>query len=220
MHEFMQDLREQAKIVRVGKRGAERKAQLLADALELQILTGVRPSNAYEARWKDIDLDARVWTIPGFKVSRPGRIGTRMKTKKSHRIPLSEAAMAVLRRQAGKHPELVFPGRHEGIPICLNAIRDFLGHMGYVDPNTRDEHGNPKPITRHGFRTTLRVWLEEKRCPFHLAEMILAHETKTEVQRAYARSDSLEARREWLERWGDFCTKPPADVIPIRRNSK
>jgi hypothetical protein len=56
-------------------------------------------------------------------------------------------------------------------------------------------------------------------CPFHLAEEIIAHEAMTATQRAYAR-DTLEQRREWMERWGDFCTKPPAQVIPIRRGSK
>jgi hypothetical protein len=120
---------------------------IVFDVLQLRVAgpAVVRPSNATEARWRDIDLEARVWTIPGFKTSRSGPTGTTMKTRKLHRVPLSSAAVALLRKQEGNHPELVFPGRWERGAVCRYAVAQFLGRMGYTDPNMRDEQGTPSP---------------------------------------------------------------------------
>src|SRR2546423_5308216 len=56
-----------------------------ARALEFAILTAARPSEAIGARWSEINMAERVWMIPA----------ARMKAHREHRVPLSDAAMAV-----------------------------------------------------------------------------------------------------------------------------
>src|SRR6185436_11561406 len=57
-----------------------------ARALEFCILTAARTGEVIGARWDEIDLDHKLWTIPG----------SRMKTGKIHRVPLSERAVEIL----------------------------------------------------------------------------------------------------------------------------
>jgi integrase len=54
--------------------------------IEWQLLTLVRPSEASGARWAEIDLDAKLWTIPA----------ERMKAKREHIVPLSPQALEIL----------------------------------------------------------------------------------------------------------------------------
>lgn len=45
-----------------------------------------RPAEASGARWDEIDLDTKIWSIPP----------ERMKKRREHRIPLTEQALALL----------------------------------------------------------------------------------------------------------------------------
>ena len=56
-------------------------------ALRLLILTATRTSEVLQAKWSEIDIENAVWTIPA----------ARMKTKREHRVPLSDAILADLR---------------------------------------------------------------------------------------------------------------------------
>ena len=57
----------------------------------------------------------------------------------------------------------------------------------------------------HGFRSTLRVWLTEKALANNdVAEVIIAHKTGTNVERAYNRTDYLEQRRGYMQNWAEF----------------
>lgn len=50
-------------------------------------------------------------------------------------------------------------------------------------------------ITVHGFRSSFSDWVGEKTdCPFHVAELELAHSLPIAVQAAYLRSDFFEKR--------------------------
>src|SRR5262249_56992598 len=55
-------------------------------ALEFAILTAARTGEVIGARWDEIDFKSRLWTVPA----------TRTKTQREHRVPLSDAAIAVL----------------------------------------------------------------------------------------------------------------------------
>ena len=59
-------------------------------ALRFAILTAARTGEVIGATWSEIDLQAAVWTVPG----------ERMKAAREHRVPLSDAALAVLRAEA------------------------------------------------------------------------------------------------------------------------
>jgi integrase len=83
------------------------------------VLSACRASEATKASWAEIDLDGKVWTIPG----------ARMKGGKPHRVPLSREAVAILGsiRPASPDPsELIFAGQQEGKPISLTALMKAL----------------------------------------------------------------------------------------------
>ncbi len=164
-------------------------------AVRFAILTATRSGEVRGARWSEIDLDAAVWTIPG----------ERMKTKEEYRIPLSAEALAVLRQARGLDDDLVFPGRRRGRPLWDMPLTAVLRRLNV-------------PVTLHGFRSTFRDWASERtNVPREIAEMCLAHTVGGAVERAYARSDLFDKRRDLMERWARFCCPASADVIEIAR---
>jgi integrase len=226
LSKFMEDLRARGEVAKQkflfprSRCGPPKLTHVTADCLEFLILTGVRRSNALAARWVDINLDERVWRIRGCDVSQDERVGTRMKMKHEHHVPLSGAAIAVLERQLGNSDEWVFPGwRHT--PITHKLMFSLLREMGYTDPKSLDQYGNPKPITAHGFRSTFSDWVAEATdYSDDLAELVLAHDTRSQVQAAYKRTKQFDQRRALMEDWATFCSKPPADVIPFQRKAE
>jgi len=60
-------------------------------------------------------------------------------------------------------------------------------------------------VTVHGFRFTFRDWASEvANAGCEVAEMSLAHQVGSDVERAYVRSDLLDKRRVLMERWSAF----------------
>jgi integrase len=170
-----------------------------ARCLEFIALTAARLAEANFATWDEIDLGARAWTIPG----------SRMKAGKEHKVPLSDAAVAVLKKMhAIRCSGFVFPGRRTGRPVGDNA----MGRTG-------KEVSGDAAFTTHGLRSTFRDWAsEETNFPTEVAEMALAHAIPSAVESAYRRGDLFEKRRKLMEAWAEFCAKPAADakVIALR----
>jgi integrase len=148
-------------------------------ALRFLILNASRTGEVRFADWSEIDAEAKVWTIPAG----------RMKEPREHRIPLTAAAIGVL-GQSGEG--LIFKGARRDRPIGEVAMAKVLAKtIG--------------KFTVHGFRTTFRTWAQEQGYPDELAEPALAHENRSKVARAYARSDVLEGRREMMNAWSSHC---------------
>jgi integrase len=164
--------------------------------LAFLILTAARSSEARGCRWSEIDLDAALWTIPV----------ARMKSGREHRVPLPNAAMAILTElYAVQTGDLVFFGNVRGRPVADTTINKMLRRLGHDG------------FTLHGFRSTFRDWCADAGKPGDLAEAALAHVTGSAVVRAYQRSDLLDARRSLMQAWADFLTRAAADVVPLRR---
>ena len=174
-----------------------------AAALEFAILTAARTGEVIGARWSEIDLTAGVWTIPA----------NRMKNGAEHRVPLSEQALAVLRRAAAtKVNHVVFYGQKRGRALSNMALLMMLRRMGRSD------------ITVHGFRSTFRDWAAERTMVVReVAEASLAHAVVNKVEAAYRRSDLFEKRRVLMQQWGSFCDQKVADggatVLPLREGA-
>jgi integrase len=173
---------------------------IAARALEFAILTAARTGEVIGATWAEIDLEGRLWTIPA----------ERMKAGREHRVPLSEAAVAILRAMAevrlGKH---VFPGARDNRPLSQMAMLMLLRRMG------RDG------LTVHGFRSAFSDWCAEQTAfPSEVREMALAHTVGDKVEAAYRRGDLFEKRRQLAEAWARYCDKRTAaggdKVVPIR----
>jgi len=170
-------------------------------ALEFVILTAARSGEVLGARWSEIDLEARVWTIPAG----------RMKAGREHRVPLSARVMALLAGLAEvRHSDLVFPGQRRGKPYNDGALLHTLKQLG------------TDGATVHGFRSSFRDWTgEETSIPREIAEQALAHVTGSAVEQAYRRGDALEKRRALMDAWAAFCEpRQGGNVINIRRASE
>lgn len=167
-----------------------------ARALEFAILTAARSGEVRGATWSEIDLTAKVWTIPA----------SRMKAEKEHRIPLSDTAVSLLEalpRIAGT--DLVFP----------SARNAQLSDMTLTAVLRRME----KPVTAHGFRSTFRDWAGETTAyPREVIEHALAHQLKDKAEASYARGTLFEKRRRLMNDWAKQCgtVQSAATVTPIR----
>jgi integrase len=155
-------------------------------ALEFLILTAARTSEVIYARWPEVDLKHRTWIVPAI----------RMKAYREHRVPLSPAANAVVRKANELKGEYIFPGRTSGMPLSNMALLMLLSRMNHGD------------ITAHGFRSTFRDWAaEETNFPSEVVEMALAHAIESKTEAAYRRSDLFEKRRSLMAAWADFCER-------------
>ncbi len=165
-------------------------------ALRFLILTVARSIELRGARWAEIDREAAVWIIPG----------DRMKEGKDHRVPLAAEALAILETVRGLDRDLVFPGRKWGRPMGGSTLAAVLERAGYGE------------FTIHGFRSTFRDWAAERTTfPREIAEMCLAHEVGSAVERSYRRSDLVDKRRDLMKRWARFCCPASADVVDLKR---
>jgi integrase len=169
-----------------------------ARALEFLILTATRTSEVLGATWNEIDLAASIWTIPSG----------RMKARREHRVPLSEAGMDVLRRVprvAGT--AYIFPGARTGRPLSNMALLQLMRGMGH------GVGGEESDAVPHGFRSAFRDWAGEvSSFPRDVCEMALAHVIENKVEAAYRRGDLFEKRRAMMQAWADWCTGPTSAV--------
>jgi len=149
-------------------------------ALQALILSAARSGEIRGARWGELDLEAATWTVPA----------QRMKAGKTHVVPLSPAAVDVLKRAAEfrvESTDLVFHGSKRGKSLSdmtlLKVLRDLK-----------------QPYTVHGFRSAFRDWVaEDTNFPGEVAEAALAHTIPNKVEAAYKRTDFLEKRRKLMD---------------------
>jgi integrase len=181
--------------------GLREREAISARALEFLILTAGRTGEVIGARWGEIDLLSKIWTVPA----------ARMKAHREHRVPLSPRALAILQQMQaarGGDDAFVFPGPAPGRPLSNVAFLRLLRRMGLND------------LTVHGFRATFKTWASE-RTSFHneIVEAVLAHVIGGKVEQAYQRGDLFEKRRRLLQQWAAFCTAAPEQqggVTPLR----
>ena len=154
-------------------------------AFEFMVLTATRSSEVRGAAWAEIDLEAKVWTIPK----------ERMKAAKPHRVPLSTRAIAILEAAKGLHPNLVFPSA-KGLEMREYVIGNrLLPKLGIK-------------AKAHGFRSSFRDWGSELSGASNDAlERALAHGPSNGVEAAYHRTDLLEQRRPLMQAWAEYLTR-------------
>jgi integrase len=174
-------------------------------ALEFAILTAARTGEVLGASWGEIDLAAKVWTVPA----------ERMKAGRGHRVPLSDAALALLelvrplalmRDGEPDRAAPVFPGPRRAMPMSNMTMLMLLRRVG------RDD------LTAHGFRSSFSDWTAERTAyPREVVEMALSHAIENRVEAAYRRGDLFEKRRSLMADWAHFCEASPADEVELRR---
>lgn len=182
--EFMVDLR--------------KREGLSARALEFAILTAARSNEVRMATWDEIDLDRRLWTIPK----------ERMKAKKEHAVPLSDAAVALLK---------ALP-RIENVPLLFSAPKG--GAFSDAVFRALFERMDREGLTQHGFRSTFREWAGETTAyPREVIEHALAHQLADKAEAAYQRGTLMPKRARLMADWAKFCgtvAKPGANIVGIK----
>jgi integrase len=167
-------------------------------ALEFAILTACRSGEVRGLRWEEIDLNARIWSIPA----------RRMKSKQAHQVPLTPRMMAILTMIAPLNDRdgFVFPSQRAGRPLSDMSLSAVLRRMK-VD------------CTVHGFRSSFRDWAGSATSfPRELAEEALAHVIGNQTERAYRREAALERRRELMLAWESYLCAPAGEnIVPLRR---
>lgn len=166
-----------------------------ARALEFTILTACRSGEVRGAKWNEINLANGVWTVPA----------DRMKAGKEHRVPLSDAALSLIKAQKEfAFCNYVFPSSHrakasdfEGKPLSDMTLSAVLRRMNVS-------------AVPHGFRSTFRDWCAEQTdYPRDVAEMALAHAIGNKVEAAYRRGDLFDKRKLLMQDWARFCSAYP-----------
>lgn len=182
-----------------------------ARALEFAILCAARSGEVLGATWAEIDLDAKVWIIPA----------SRMKKKREHHVPLSDAAITILKAQKAlkiDKVEHVFPaargGKLSDMALSMLVRRINGDKPTFVDGRTGEA------VVPHGFRSTFRDWAGETTAyPREVIEHALAHSLPDKAEAAYQRGTLLPKRARLMQDWAKFCgtvAKAGANVIGIK----
>ncbi|WP_413505822.1 integrase domain-containing protein [Photobacterium phosphoreum] len=165
--------------------------------IEWQLHTMTRPSEAAGARWEEIDLEAKVWTIPP----------ARMKKRREHRIPLTEQAIAILEimKPISRHREFVFPSDRDPFKSCNNqTVNMALKRMGFEGR-----------LVSHGLRSLASTTLNEQAFEADLVEAALAHVDSNQVRSTYNRTDYLERRIPMMDWWSEHIEKAAQGSLSV-----
>ncbi|UVI39115.1 tyrosine-type recombinase/integrase [Qipengyuania spongiae] len=182
---------------------------MAAVALRFLALTAVRVDNVAGATWGEIDRKARVWTIGAH------RMKGRAKDRREHRVPLSDAALALidgLERREGV--DLLFPSpRNKQLYNQLGTEMGLIHEkdcVGFVDKDSG------LPAVPHGLRASFKTWGKGK-FSRDLIETALAHKIGSKTEQAYDRGDALEERRPVMDAWAAHCIGGAAsdDVVQL-----
>lgn len=160
-----------------------------------QLLTITRPAEAAEARWDEIDFNAKEWKIPA----------ARMKMNRDHTVPLSDEAISILEmmKSLSGGREFIFPSRIKPTqPMNSQTVNAALKRAGLGGV-----------LVSHGLRSIASTALDEEGFPPDVIEAALAHVDKNEVRRAYNLTYYLEQRRPMMQWWANFVSKADSGSI-------
>ena len=190
---------------------------MAARAVEFAILTAARSGEVRGATWEEIDLEARMWTIPA----------ERMKIKREHNVPLSDTAVRLLEAlpqyEGNNH---VFPAERVQV-LSDMALTEAVRRMhekklaadgrGWIDPKQ-----NNRIITVHGFRSTFGDWAGDLTdYPYEVRQHAIAHDLPNKSDGAYFRSSQFIKRIGLMTDWARYCETVQAakgdNVVSIRK---
>ncbi|CAM8635546.1 XerC Integrase [Burkholderiales bacterium] len=172
-------------------------------AFEFMVLTATRTGEVVRAKWDEIDLTTKVWTIPG----------ERMKAGKEHRVPLSTRAVEILKvMKKGQINDYIFSSHSKSTSTHIST-GVFLAIIKKMEPY--------KQYTPHGFRSTFRDWAAETTSfANETLELALAHVITNQTEASYRRQDQLPKRVLLMQRWCDFIESSARGVVIPHQKTK
>jgi integrase len=170
-------------------------APVLADAIKMRLLTAQRGGEVIKMRWRDLDLQAGWWTIPG-EFAKNGR---------AHRVPLVREAIAVIKAQQKDHDYQ--PGKDDESKDDDQSEFVFVGSGASVRDRAKKA---PSRIARvlkfdfrgHDLRRTVATKMAEAGVPRQHISAVLNHvEGGASVTRVYDRYSYDAEKRKALQTW-------------------
>jgi integrase len=188
--------------------------EMVALAIRFQSLTALRVGPVACAEWAEIDLDQKLWVIPGPK----------MKMKDPHIVPLSRQAIAILERARALNPggRYIFSTGNDK-PLVGSSFNRRLRALGI---NTGSEHSS------HGFRSMFSTLLNDevdrddrKLWDSDLIELQLAHRSRSTVRGIYNRTGPMSlisARARMMQAWADKIDTivSSGDPVALRKQER
>ena len=165
-------------------------------AFEFLVLTAARSGEVRGATWSEMDFDTATWTVPA----------ERMKAQVEHRVPLAPRAVDLLAEAKALVDPPMLP-QLARCPLVFPSVRGKALSDSTISKLLREIGVGAVP---HGFRSSFRDWASENTAASHaVMEAALAHSIPSAVERAYARSDLFDRRRELMEQWAAFVSEEP-----------
>jgi integrase len=160
-------------------------------AMQLLVLTFMRPGELRNARWDDVNEEKATLKIPA----------ERMKMERDHIVPLSRQAMDLLKNlyKITGNNDLLFPSvKNNQKPISDVTLTKVLIVMGYT---------GDKKVVPHGFRHTASTILNEHGFNRDHIEKQLAHVEKNKVRGIYNHAEYVEDRRKMMQWYANHLDK-------------
>jgi integrase len=182
-------------------------------------LTGQRRNEVGWARWSEINLEQKLWTIPA----------ERMKGGAAHAVPLTDDVLAILKELPrfkggdylfsttfGRKPVRGFNrAKHE---LDRHMLRGWRA-LGRIRGEDRRDKTIP-PFVIHDIRRTVRTGLSALPIPDLVRELVVAH-TKPGLHKVYDQYAYLDEKRFALDSWAarlrSIVDPPAANVIELAR---
>jgi len=171
-------------------------------ALKLAMFTGLRDNSIRGAKWSEIDLERRMWTVPA----------SRMKSGKEFKLPLPRQAVEVFKTiepLTFREPtSYVFPSSGKYGHMAENTLRLALHRLGFK-------------VTFHGMRSLITNVLNERGFNRDAIERQLDHQEQNKTRASYLRSDFMEERTKIMQWFADWCTEneTPSNVVELKREA-
>ncbi len=173
-------------------------------AIRLLMLTFVRQGELRQAKWEDVDFEAKEWRLPAHTT----------KMRDLHIVPLAKQTLAILEelKLLTGWGELLFPSqqRRRHAMMSENTINHVLRKMGYKGK-----------LVGHGFRALAFTTLNEHGFRADVIERQLAHSERNKVRAAYNRAEYLPERRQMMQWWANHldCIVENEDskVVPLQQ---
>ena len=165
--------------------------------IEWQLHTMTRPSESAKAKWSEIDLENKLWTIPA----------ERMKMRLEHKVPLTPQTIDILARLkplSGEREHLFTSYMNHNKHCNVESANKALSRMGYKNK-----------LVAHGLRALASTTLNEQGFDPDVIETALSHVDKNEVRRAYNRAEYLERRRSLMVWWSEHIENSSKGIMSL-----
>ncbi len=183
---------------------------------KLLLLTGARRDEVAGMRWTELDVDKGTWRLPKERV----------KNKRAHEIPLTEAALSIIRElpRVDGRAALVFTTTGatavSGFSRAKSAIDAAILEALQKQPDERG--GDPdavKPLTHwtfHDLRRTVATGLQKLGVRLEVTEAVLNHVSgsRAGIVGIYQRHEYATEKRQALDAWAQWLAEIVDGVAP------